>query len=186
MRTPWIWLTTVLFAAACTAEAPSPSYAGQYSRASLVGDVKLTERTMAAPFAPQELAPLSLTVASALDDFEIVERAEEGGYFAVTLFPLAEGYGGQITLPTGSLDGRPLAANLAVDLEVPPSAPAAKSAEAWLTLSEPASALLVGDALQVVAVGRVERKLFGVIGEEIPDGLSEVGTASFTITATRR
>lgn len=170
---------------ACSADR---RFAGDYTNASLAGEISLTDRVQSIPGTPateKQLPALDHSFATTLGDFQITYL--DGGYESATLHPATAGYGGYFAIPRGSIDGAPDGfTEFDVALQIPPSEPAQPTAAAHITTQARGTASLRDHALQIVVVGDVYRMFTGTVGEDFPDGLFEQGSASYTLTATLR
>lgn len=163
-------------------------FAGDYTNASLAGELSLTDRVLSIPGTPateQQLPSLDHSFATTLGDFQITYL--DGGYESATVHTATVGYGGYFAIPRGSLDGEPDGfTDFDIALQIPPSEPAKPTAAAHITTQARGTATLRDRTLQIVVVGDVYRMFTGTVGEDFPDGLFEHGTASYTLTATQR
>lgn len=169
---------------ACSADR---RYAGNYTNASLAGELSLTNRVQSIPGTPgteKQLPTIDHSFATTLGDFQITYLDE--GYESATLHPATAGYGGYFAIPRGSLDGAPDGfTEFDIALQIPPSEPAKPTAAAHITTQARGTATLRDRTLHITVVGDVYRMFTGTVGEDFPDGLFEQGTASYTFTASQ-
>jgi len=153
---------------------------GEYGSATLSGTAVLSDRQLQTTRLP------SLSVPLAMSGGPIVIAHDRSGALtqAISFRPSTRGYLGEISIVKTS--GNAIQNDAIGSLQTPGTEPGSSSSTANYRIDGASGTIaLAGNALTITLVGDTVRTFDGVVGTDFPDGLSETGTISLTITAAR-